>query len=166
MNVVDAMTPLGEIGDPVLALFGTIATGISAVLVAVVTTLGVKLKKTNSTVGEVRDQVSNDHDTNLRDDLDLMRDESRELASTLKSFISRFDAHASSVTADIRGLRKDIGRADERDIEDERELRKLRDKMDNVEDRIAALEPTQPGPGQVLAAPSTGYRPMQPSQEA
>ena len=63
----------------VMTLLGTIATGVSAVLVAVVSRQNGKIKKTSQVVEEVREQVANDHGTNLRDDLDLMRDENRAL---------------------------------------------------------------------------------------
>ncbi len=140
----------------VMTLLGTIATGVSAVLVAVMSRQNAKFKKTSQVVEEVHDQVANDHGTNLRDDLDLMRDENRALVEDFTNFTDEFKTQMARVFSDISGLRSDIGRADRRHIEDCVDIRELRTRIDGhldklngwsheIEARVGHIENTLPG---------------------
>ena len=157
----------------VMTLLGTIATGVSAVLVAVVSRQNGKIKKTSQVVEEVRDQVANDHGTNLRDDLDVMRDENRALVEDFKKFADHFKTQMDRVFSDIGGLRRDIGRADRRDIEDGVEIRELRTRVDGhldkwsgwsheIESRVGYIENTFPGRRvEDVAKPQNTFKPSQ-----
>lgn len=70
-------------------------------------------------LGRIRKQVENSHSTNLRDDMD---DQHREVMGQLGRVADRLEGTA----ADIRGIRKDIGRLDSKD--------------DRLDDRIHDLE--------------------------
>lgn len=170
-------TPFFELSEimfgSVMTLLGTIATGVSAVLVAVVSRQNGKIKKTSQVVEEVRDQVANDHGTNLRDDLDLMRDENRALVEDFKKFADEFKTQMARVFSDISGLRHDIGRADRRDIEDGVEIRELRNRLDGhlewssgwahgLEGRVSDIENTFPGHRvEDVAKPQNTFKPSQ-----
>lgn len=110
-----------ENGHPLLNQ--TTATVLVALLGAATTVLSLLLKRT----GEVRHQVKNSHGTNLRDDLDDTRSEIeavREVAEhavraarkasddtvQLREDVQAGRAETGEVRADVRGLRKDIGR--------------------------------------------------------
>lgn len=74
-----------------------------------------------------RNQVENDHSTNLREEQDTRHRESMAAIRELRTHVDRrFDATGS----DIRGLRRDIGR--------------LTDSDEHLEERIRDLENTQP----------------------
>lgn len=61
-----------------------------------------------------REQVTNSHASNLRDDVD---DIARVLA-TVAEQLRRLDASARNTAADVRGLRRDVGRLSDVDIRD------------------------------------------------
>ncbi len=170
-------TPFFEVSEAmfgsVMTLLGAIATGVSAVLVAVVSRQNGKIKKTSLVVEEVRDQVANDHGTNLRDDLDLMRDENRALVEEFKKFADEFKTQMARVFSDISGLRSDIGRADRREIEVGVEIRELRTRVDGhldkwngwsheIESRVGHIENTFPGRRvEDVAKPQNTFKPSQ-----
>ena len=102
------------------------------VLVAVVTTIGVVLSavvtggfailhktqknrdEKNQQVQEtIREQVQNSHGTNLRNDID------------------RVLAVVESVQGDVRGIRKDVGRLDQRDMQRGHDFGRLEEKLDD-----------------------------------
>lgn len=125
----------------VLALLGTISTAVSALLIAVVSKQRHETKKTNKTIERVRDQVENSHGTNMRDDLDVIRNEIRAMASVQRSTAS-----------DVRGIRSDFGRLDRRSIEGDVERRELESRFNkhiewshSQENRLGHLERTGPG---------------------
>ena len=59
----------------------------------------------------VRDQVQNSHGTNLRNDIDV-------------------------VLSELRGLRKDVGRLDDRDLERGRDMRDLRQAVTEIDKKL------------------------------
>ena len=85
-----------------------------------------RTKAQTATLEEVRDQVSNDHATNLRDDVDKVTDA-----------VHRIEQSVAYVVSEMQGLRKDIGRLDRRDIEDTADLRETRTALER---RIERLE--------------------------
>lgn len=96
-----------------LALLGTISTAASGVLIALVA-------RQHKTVERVREQVENSHGTILRDDVDEIR------------------AAVEGVADDLRGLRKDVGRLDRRNIEDGVDRRLIASKVDRVGEKVDA----------------------------
>ncbi|UOQ58086.1 DUF2746 domain-containing protein [Leucobacter allii] len=76
----------------------------------------------------VREQVQNSHGTNLRDDLDRIADGLMQLGKNVEGLAS-----------DLRGVRRDIGRLDRRDIEDGADLRDLRQEFNR---RVRTIEDT------------------------
>lgn len=70
-----------------------------------------------------RREVKNSHSTNLREELDHRHHEQM---------------------SELRGIRKDIGRLDRRDIDRGEEIRDLRKKHDHQEGRIGRLEKGTP----------------------
>ncbi len=94
-----------------------------ALLGAAATILGLVLQR----AGDIRHQVKNSHGTNLRDDIDKLDDKIARVAKTAEHAVRaarkasddtvqlREDVQAGrnetgEVRADVRGLRKDIGR--------------------------------------------------------
>ena len=75
------------------------------------------VRKMSDKVERIREQVENSHSTNLRDELDQDREEARrrheELIDTLK------------------GMKRDIGRLDLKDIERGKDIRALSSKIDD-----------------------------------
>jgi uncharacterized membrane-anchored protein len=63
------------------ATIASIATAASSVLVATIGYFGRKVHKGLQTANEVRDQVSNGHETNLRDDIDKILEGQSKLLS-------------------------------------------------------------------------------------
>ncbi|PRB01740.1 DUF2746 domain-containing protein [Microbacterium sp. MYb64] len=109
-------------GTPLLD--GTVAKILIALIGAASTFMGLLVSR----LGEVRHQVKNDHGTNFRDDLDSARREIkqvREIAqhavranrdtnanvTQLREDVQAGRLETGEVRADVRGLRKDIGRA-------------------------------------------------------
>lgn len=93
---------------------GAVLVGFMAVIGAVITFVAPKLET-------IRHQVQNSHKTNLRDDLD-----------------EKFD----NVLGELRGVRKDVGRVDDRVGRiDDRQTRTER-RLDQVFDKVEDLEDT------------------------
>jgi hypothetical protein len=100
---------------------------VSKILIALIGAAGTFMGLLLSRLGEVRHQVKNDHGTNFRDDLDSARREIqqvREIAqhavranrdtnanvTQLREDVQAGRLETGEVRADVRGLRKDIGR--------------------------------------------------------
>lgn len=61
--------------DPIIA--AALIAGAASVVVAIIGLFGLilpRLHKNTASLNEVKDQISNDHGSNLRDDLDFIRD--------------------------------------------------------------------------------------------
>ena len=112
--------------DGALAALITAAGAIVVALVGVLS-VWVQNRKHSSAIEVVRSQVQNSHGTNLRDDLDVIR-----------SLIEAQGEKQDSLASDVRGVRKDIGRLDERDIERGRDLRAVTSKLEIVAGEFAA----------------------------
>ncbi|MFD7247929.1 DUF2746 domain-containing protein [Streptomyces massasporeus] len=125
-------------------LAGYIVIGVVVVLVAAIggwsTLRGSKaLRQVSGDVGAVRSQVENDHDSNMRDDLDRAIRLMESNAATTKLIseqIGEVHRHLTAHGRDIGGLRTEIGGLrgelrDERDDrrEDRRELERLIDEI-------------------------------------
>lgn len=108
-------------GTPLLD--GTVAQILISLIGAAGTFMGLLLSR----LGEVRHQVKNDHGTNFRDDMDSARREIQQVREIAQHAVrANHDTNASvtqlredvqagrletgEVRADVRGLRKDIGR--------------------------------------------------------
>jgi len=97
------------------------------VITAVLGYLGVTATLARQHAKATRNQVENSHTTNLREEQDDRHREAMDALADMRRHVdTRFDAQA----ADIRGVRRDIGR--------------LADRDDNHEGRIHDLETTQP----------------------
>ena len=85
---------------------------IAAVGAVVVAWLGRKIIAIQKDSTATREQVQNDHTPNLREELD---ERHHEVMHSQR----RLEKHIEGMSADIRGMRKDIGRIDDRvhDIE-------------------------------------------------
>lgn len=77
-----------------------------------------------------RDQVENHHNTNLREEGDERHAENKALLETVLTRVDDLGERVTGVKADVRGIRRDIGR--------------LADADRTHEDRIHNLETTQP----------------------
>jgi len=84
-----------------------------------------KAKKRDEVTEVIRSQVQNSHGTNLRDDVDK-----------IMALVARVEGAVTSVASDVRGIRKDIGRLDERDLDDVAELRSVRDALNRRIDEL------------------------------
>lgn len=103
-----------------LAFFGVVFT-------ALLGFIGVMANRTRQHARAARVQVENSHTTNLREEQDVRHIESMSAIAEMRRHVdSRFDAQG----ADIRGLRKDVGR--------------LADSDHELEERVRDLERTQP----------------------
>lgn len=96
-------------------------TGVSLIAVAIITMITTlitrgKLEHVKRDAAITREQVQNSHTTNLREEQDERHQE-------VMRGIHRLDKQAEGTTADVRGIRKDIGRIDERVIHIESEKR-------------------------------------------
>ena len=106
-----------------------------AVAVQIVATVGVVLAAalgllgTIVTVGgrsllrrikAIQGQVQNDHESNLREDMDAHRDENREIAQVTVAEIQGLRSDIGGIRSEIRGLRQDLGHERHRidDLED------------------------------------------------
>jgi hypothetical protein len=81
--------------DPVLI---SVITASATVIVAVIGVLGERLRRS---VRTIRQQVQNDHRTNLRDDLDGIRD----LVTTVASDLRRVDRGQATLISEVNLLR-------------------------------------------------------------
>lgn len=97
--------------------------------------LGAKLAGMDAKLERVRAQVENSHSTNLRDELDADRKRQQEQHSEVVSL--------------VRGVQKDVGRLDQRDIDRGRQIEAIDTKLDGhiewsrgQKDRIDDIEDT------------------------
>ena len=119
--------------------------GLLGVVGTLVTTLGgIAVAAINRRLKTVTEHVQNSHVDpttgkayNLRDNID---DNQRVLTDA----VARLEASIGYVASDVKGLRRDIGRLDQRDIEDAAELRETRkqvnQRIDNLERTINPKE--------------------------
>lgn len=106
--------PVGRLPSP------SVTEGIwVAVIAAVQGIMLAVLGKVSKDSSLTRKEVKNAHTNNLREELD--------------------ERHAEQM-GELRGIRKDIGRLDKRDIDRGAEIRDLRRKTDSQDDRIGRLE--------------------------
>ena len=93
-------------------------------------------KEQSATLEVVRDQVQNSHGTNLRHDLDRVIEA-----------VTRTEAAVGYVADEIKGIRKDIGRLDSRDLEDAADLRHTRDRLNRrIDDLERTIDPRKDKP--------------------
>lgn len=110
-------------------VLGAIFTGMFGVLIALVQRGNTRSKKAAETAAKaadntnaIRAQVENHHSTNLRVEADERHNENTEtLQAVLKT--------VTTLSGDVRGLRRDIGRSDQRHIQTDDRLRKVEHKL-------------------------------------
>lgn len=77
-----------------------------------------------------REQVENDHTTNLRDDND---EKHRELVDMFATLSKRVDDGFHGVRADVRGQNREIGRLKDEQSNLGRKIEKLDERIDDIE---------------------------------
>ncbi len=87
-------------------------TGLSLIAVAIITMITTlitrgKLEHVKRDAAATREQVQNNHSTNFREELD-------ERHAEVTRGQERIYRHLEGVSSDVRGIRKDIGRIDDR----------------------------------------------------
>ncbi|KKI16365.1 MULTISPECIES: DUF2746 domain-containing protein [unclassified Leucobacter] len=114
----------------IIGVLGVISTAASGVVIAILT-------RQHSTVKRVDEQVTNSHGTNFRHDLDVVRDEGRVVGAA----VDRIERAVASIIGDVRGIRRDVGRLDDRDVERGREMRALAQRFEkHLDDAEEAVE--------------------------
>jgi len=92
------------------------------VLVAVLGTLTAAVSVVGPSLRRIDKQVSNDHEINLRDDLDIKHE--------------RLHRALEALASDMRGMRRDIGRNTDELVYVRRKVDKLDDRVDDLEDTV------------------------------
>ena len=116
------MTPPPAGTDGLTWLIGIIAVAIIAGLAAATPSILAHFREQRETLQEVKAQVSNDHGTNLREDLDQTREDVQllqsgqsrnlrfleDLDTSLRSLVHSMDRHNKLSTRDMLALREDV----------------------------------------------------------
>lgn len=106
-----------------------------------------KARKRDEVTEVIREQVQNSHGTNLRDDIDKVM----TVTATLESNVTTLDERLRDVEraqrsqhelilAEMRGMRRDIGRLGDADLQQAEERNQIRQKVDDLGDRYHELE--------------------------
>lgn len=91
------------------------------------------LLRTSKSAAAVQDQVQNSHSGVMRDDMDAKHD---QLLDRIQNLWDRMENRFEAGAADVRGIRKDLGRhADKLDTHDE-ELKELRKRERALERKV------------------------------
>lgn len=116
----------------------------SSVIGSTIATLGLvaaatlpSLLGTRKDASIVREQVQNSHTKNQRDDMD---DKHEVVVELLSKFSDRMDNRFQAVDANIRGVRKDVGRLDDRHVGLDDRLRKHEHLLHEVEKTVSGLD--------------------------
>lgn len=111
-----------------IATVGLVLVATLGLLGTVVTVYGARLSRR---VKAIQGQVQNDHDSNLREDMDAHRTEGREIAEATVAELQALRSDIGGIRSEIRGLRGDLGRE--------------RDRIDDLEDTLSP-RPRPPAP--------------------
>lgn len=131
-------TPAGEPWLESSAIAQTLAT-LGLVAAAVVPTL----VSTRRDASVVREQVQNSHTINQRDDMDQKHDAITELVTQkFESLRSHMDVRFEAQGSDIRGVRRDVGRAADAVVNLQQGHAALKDDVRAVKDDVKSLRST------------------------
>ncbi len=104
---------------------------VGSILVAIVGLIGVVIARRHKNLEQatavIRENVQNSHETNLRDDIDKIADRSERTETRLAQVERDVRSNHEMILAELRGMRRDIGRLSDRDnllAQDDLELRK------------------------------------------
>lgn len=97
-------------------------------------------RATSEKLEVVREHVQNSHATNLRDDLDAIAALIEAVSARLELVERDGRARDETIMSEVRGVRRDVGRLGDSDIQQAAERADLRKKVDDLGDRYHHLE--------------------------
>ena len=121
------------VGAAVIDVGGPVAIAVVGALMAWVLR---SLKKVQRHAEAAADGVTNQHETNLRDDLDGKQDETRGLLTEAIDKLAQIQRVQVDQAQDISGIRKEIGTLFANDGEQVREANRARERLDALERTI------------------------------
>lgn len=122
--------------------------GIAAVVVSVIFSIRTRrdVKQIGSDAREVKEQVKNSHDTNMREENDLRHAAVMKELRTIKSTQATHGRQITKLDRVQRGMQRDIGRLADADQEQVREDHRLGERITNLESPPKPHHPIQGEP--------------------